>query len=328
MKPSELLKGLSSLCLFFTLTLYTYAQGVAINENGADPDPAAVIDVSSTTKGMLIPRMTTDQRDDILIPVEGLMIYNTDSAGFEYYSVSAFGVPSWGSISKKGVCQSGCLVDIDGDTRVCVVDSLAPDADVITFETDGTLKWLMKKNTLEPQNNLGSVYIGQGAGLKSTSGLFNVVVGDSALANNSSGLLNTAMGASTLKANTIGSSNTGLGATALAANTTGFNNTAVGLAALGLNADRPFLVAIGDSALFNNGSDIEFPSDALFNTALGSRALRSNRRGSGNTASGFRALYQNYDADGNTAFGYEASYSRRFGSFGAQRRPSFSCSDR
>lgn len=53
------------------------AQGVAINEDNSTPDASAILDVKSTTKGLLIPSMTTFQRNAIVSPAEGLMIYNT-----------------------------------------------------------------------------------------------------------------------------------------------------------------------------------------------------------------------------------------------------------
>ena len=59
------------------LTQSALAQGIGINETGADPHPAAMLDVSSTTKGFLPPRMTTAQRDAIVSPAPGLTIYNT-----------------------------------------------------------------------------------------------------------------------------------------------------------------------------------------------------------------------------------------------------------
>jgi len=42
-----------------------------------NPDTSAALDITSTTKGLLIPRMTTSQRNSIFSPVEGLTIYNT-----------------------------------------------------------------------------------------------------------------------------------------------------------------------------------------------------------------------------------------------------------
>ncbi len=71
-------------------SLQSYAQtGVAINTTGNEPDTSAMLDVSSTEKGILIPRLTQAQRNAIAIPAEGLMIFQTDeSAGFYYYQTS------------------------------------------------------------------------------------------------------------------------------------------------------------------------------------------------------------------------------------------------
>ena len=52
------------------------AQNVGINANGALPDTKAMLDISSTSSGLLIPRMTTVQRDAIATPTVGLQVYN------------------------------------------------------------------------------------------------------------------------------------------------------------------------------------------------------------------------------------------------------------
>tara|TARA_B100000886_G_scaffold33020_1_gene20570 strand:- start:186 stop:1466 length:1281 start_codon:yes stop_codon:yes gene_type:complete len=66
------------------LTLNTLYAQVGIN-TGA-PDPSAALEISSTEKGLLIPRMSKAQRDAIPTPATGLMIYQTDSLeGFYYY---------------------------------------------------------------------------------------------------------------------------------------------------------------------------------------------------------------------------------------------------
>ena len=52
------------------------AQNVGINANGDSPDTKAMLDISSTSSGLLIPRMTTAQRDAITSPPVGLQVYN------------------------------------------------------------------------------------------------------------------------------------------------------------------------------------------------------------------------------------------------------------
>jgi len=67
-----------------------FAQ-VGINANNNPPDNSAMLDVQSTTKGILIPRMTIVQRALIANPANGLMIYQTDGvSGFYYYNSTAW----------------------------------------------------------------------------------------------------------------------------------------------------------------------------------------------------------------------------------------------
>jgi trimeric autotransporter adhesin len=96
-------------------------------------------------------------------------------------------------------------------------------------------------------------------------------------------------------------------------NNTGTSNVAVGSAALAQNINRSNLVAVGDSALYNNGNGVTTTLDATGNTAVGSKALYSNAIGSGNTASGFQSLYLNSNGINNTAQGYQSLYSNSSG---------------
>ena len=61
------------------------AQSVGINSDGSTPHASAILDVSSTTKGFLAPRMTTSQRAAITSPATGLLVYQTDGTPGYYY---------------------------------------------------------------------------------------------------------------------------------------------------------------------------------------------------------------------------------------------------
>lgn len=78
MKKSKLLIFIILSGLLICQSSLLKAQGgVGINTTGSAPDSSAILDVSSTTKGTLITRMTTSERDAILNPAIGLLIFNT-----------------------------------------------------------------------------------------------------------------------------------------------------------------------------------------------------------------------------------------------------------
>ena len=72
--------------LFFAGSMFAQNQNVGINNDGSSPAASAMLDVSSTTKGFLPPRMTTAQRNAISSLVAGLVIYNTDDKALNIYN--------------------------------------------------------------------------------------------------------------------------------------------------------------------------------------------------------------------------------------------------
>lgn len=79
------LKVYSLICL--VITVLNGRSQVAINTTGAVGDNSALLDIQSTSNGILIPRMTTAQRDAISLPETGLMVYVTDgNPGFYYFT--------------------------------------------------------------------------------------------------------------------------------------------------------------------------------------------------------------------------------------------------
>jgi hypothetical protein len=73
----------------------SYSQGVAINSDNSAPDPSAMLDVKSTTGGILLPRMTFAQRNAIANPASGLTIYQTDNLPGFYYNAGTPATPVW-----------------------------------------------------------------------------------------------------------------------------------------------------------------------------------------------------------------------------------------
>jgi hypothetical protein len=96
-------------------------------------------------------------------------------------------------------------------------------------------------------------------------------------------------------------------------NNTGFNNVAIGNSALLQTINRSNLVAVGDSALSNNGIGAVQVFEATGNTALGSKTLFANTKGYFNTAVGARALFANTTGNYNSATGYQSLFTNSNG---------------
>ena len=88
------MKNLTTLLLAFGLVITTLtlsAQNVAINRDGSAPNPAAMLDISATNAGLLIPRMTAAQKEAISNSPAGLLVFQTDqTSGFKYFNGSTW----------------------------------------------------------------------------------------------------------------------------------------------------------------------------------------------------------------------------------------------
>ena len=80
------MKLISTLLSLFTLSI-TFGQ-VSISPD--PPHPSAIFDLKSTTRGFLMPRMTSFQRTSIGSPAQGLKVYDTDTNTFWYFNGSAW----------------------------------------------------------------------------------------------------------------------------------------------------------------------------------------------------------------------------------------------
>lgn len=89
------MKNLIALVLLIS-SAYSGVSQVGINTT--NPDPSAILDVESTTAGLLIPRLTTLQRNAILNPANGLIIYNTDNDELQI-NTNTTATPVWEAVN-------------------------------------------------------------------------------------------------------------------------------------------------------------------------------------------------------------------------------------
>ncbi|MDC1200069.1 hypothetical protein N8078_00665 [bacterium] len=74
--------------LFLLVTTISFSQ---VGIGTTSPDASSVLDITATDAGLLVPRMTLTNRDNITAPATGLMIYQTDNTpGFYFYDGSAW----------------------------------------------------------------------------------------------------------------------------------------------------------------------------------------------------------------------------------------------
>ncbi|MBK9336332.1 MAG: hypothetical protein IPM98_06990 [Lewinellaceae bacterium] len=221
------------IALFLLLApAFAGAQAVSINTDGSAADPSAMLDVKSTDKGVLVPRMTSAQRALIAAPATGLLVFDTDTGGFWFYNGTA-----WTNLSGGGGdTPTTFIADTDNNTKVQTEAS--PNEDIIRFDLGGTEAMVLRKNAngaarLELPDAGNSTIIGKEAGVNNVpvagvSGENNTFLGYRSGNANTTGGNNVATGASSLYSNTSGSLNTANGLNALYNNTTGNENTAIG----------------------------------------------------------------------------------------------------
>ena len=128
----------------------------------ASPDPSAKLDISSTTKGLLLPRLTSAQMYAVDNPTEGLMIYNTDYELLSHYNGS-----SWKTINNSTFWIRGIT------TR----DRIGNSTDSIGIGTPGPLAKLHVTGgtfaNYTTQN--GHIMVGSSSGLNMAIGHYEIL---------------------------------------------------------------------------------------------------------------------------------------------------------
>jgi uncharacterized protein (TIGR02145 family) len=122
------MKKILILLAIFT-TVATTAQSVGINADGSAANASAILDVQSTIKGFLPPRMTTSERDAIASSTSGLVIFNTTTNGLEFRSSTV-----WVSLASSSNATAVSYPSILIGTQNWAKENL----DVLTYR-DGTV---------------------------------------------------------------------------------------------------------------------------------------------------------------------------------------------
>ncbi|MGB3079349.1 MAG: hypothetical protein WBB31_09765, partial [Saprospiraceae bacterium] len=273
METKNSLRFFLLLILICVQVLGLKAQGVAVNADGSSPDASAMLDIKSSSKGLLIPRVSLISTTDVVTipsPAISLLVFNTNlsitgGGGAGYYAWSGSG---WvkllvsGSTNLNYWSTGGNAGTVAGTHFIGTTDSQP-----LIFKVNNVIAGRVDQTT-------NTTILGVGSG-----------------ANISSGVSNSFYGRFAGNATNSGSNNTAVGLEALDKNTTGRSNVAIGIRALRQNLTGNNLVAVGDSALYNNDSGTGF------NTAVGSKAGFSTTSGNSNSFFGAASGYFNTIGD-------------------------------
>src|SRR5215831_6066596 len=162
-----------------------YAQNIFPSTGAAGigtttPDASSLLEINSTGKGILIPRMTLVQRNAIVTPATGLLIYQTNSTpGFYYYNGTA-----WTAVSPK---NKGWNLTGNAGTNPSLNFIGTTDAQSLRFRVNNLNSGLIDYNT-------SNTSFGFQALISNGSGNYNTAVGTDALLTSSTGNNNTAIG--------------------------------------------------------------------------------------------------------------------------------------
>ncbi len=88
------MKTLYILSIVLFASANVYSQSVAINSNGAAPDPNSILDLSGSTKGLLLPRMTDAEMNALTTSKTGMLVFNT-TQGVMMMQHGSDVTPSW-----------------------------------------------------------------------------------------------------------------------------------------------------------------------------------------------------------------------------------------
>ena len=104
--------------LFIALLFITRANAQSVGIGTPTPNSKAALDITSTTQGLLPPRMNSTQRAAITSPPAGLLVYQTDAvSGLYYYTGSLWTIvdasPCGYTIGQNNVSLGGYIFYLD-----------------------------------------------------------------------------------------------------------------------------------------------------------------------------------------------------------------------
>lgn len=276
--------------------------------------PSGALDISSTTNGVLIPRVALTAKNaaaPVVNPQGGALenstlVYNTATAGVSPNDVVP-GFYYWETLTSTwkpiaGTSNGWSLTGNAGTNPATNFLGTTDNANLV-FKRNNIRSGLIGVNTIS---------LGVNALNPLSTGVHNIAFGVSSLFVNTSGGYNISIGFGSMVKNTIGNFNTSVGNLALSENLSGISNAAFGDYALRSNIDGHQNSAFGTNALITNANGSQnaaygvgslYFANGSFNTGLGYFALSNLQTGSNNIGIGSQAQVPNINGSNQMSIG-------------------------
>lgn len=240
-----------------------FSQSVAINTDGSTANASSILEIKSTTKGLLIPRMLKSQRNAISSPSTGLMVFQTgpDSTGFYMYNGTSW---DW-ALTTGNTSSSSAGWSLTGNSGTTPASNFLGTTDAQPLRFRVSNGW---SGAIDLSDNTS---FGVNAGKNVSSGQDNVAIGANALVANTTGTGITAVGSNAQLSGSSGTNNTIIGYNASVSNgltnatAIGYNASATasnsiilgnGSASVGIGTTNPqYMLHVGGAACFYKGAN-------------------------------------------------------------------------
>ncbi|MCI4669830.1 MAG: hypothetical protein MRZ79_16970 [Bacteroidia bacterium] len=145
--------------LFIFLLLWnsnTSMAQLAINTDGSNPNSSAMLDIKSSSKGILIPRMSETERANIINPANGLMVFDTTHNSFWFFNGSL-----WMEVGKDGLGNHEASTSLYLNGQHLYFRGIS--------DTKNGLRWFGSGSTFSGMNINGPVLFGDEMGALGTA---------------------------------------------------------------------------------------------------------------------------------------------------------------
>ncbi len=327
------------LSLAWALLLATAVQAQNVGIGTAAPDASAALDIASTGKGLLVPRLTQAQRAGISSPAAALLVYQINGAqpGF-WYNAGTAGAPAWTffnptadnlgnhtatqALNMQGQALTGTGASVGAAVGLGVRADGGLNIGQNVTGNNLYLGYLAGQANTTGTNNLFS---GLSSGTANTTGSNNLFSGSYSGFSNTTGSDNLFDGVSSGQANTTGNDNLFSGSFSGASNTTGSYNLFSGFKSGLLNTtgynnqfvgyQSGFANTVGNSNQFAGYQSGYSNTTGNLNQFAGYQSGYHNTLGSGNYFAGYTSGYSNTTGNGNQFTGEQCGYSNTTGNY-------------